>query len=56
MATMLPSPNVYPTTVTVTMGATNVLNDVNLSATFGVPLTVRHEDGRWSARRRVRHR
>ena len=34
----------------------DVLNDVNLSATFGVPLTVRHEDGRWSARRRVRHR
>ncbi len=34
----------------------DVMNDVNLSATFGVPLTVRCDDGRWSARRRSRHR
>jgi iron complex transport system ATP-binding protein len=31
------------------------LNEANLSATFGMPLTLRHEDdGRWAARRRTR--
>ncbi len=34
----------------------DVLNDASLSATFGVPLTVRCDEGRWSARRRTRHR
>jgi iron complex transport system ATP-binding protein len=33
-----------------------VITAVNLSATFGMPLLVRHEDGRWSARRRTRQR
>ena len=33
-----------------------ILNDVNLSATFGMPLTVSTEDGRWTARRRTRVR
>ena len=32
------------------------LTEANLSATFGMPLVLRHEAGRWSARRRVRHR
>ncbi|MDH2415747.1 ABC transporter ATP-binding protein [Nocardioides sp. CER19] len=30
------------------------LNEVNLSATFGMPLSLWHEDGRWAARRRTR--
>lgn len=35
----------------------DVLTEVNLSATFGLPLTVaRSEDDRWSARRRTRSR
>ncbi len=29
------------------------LTEDNLSATFGMPLTLRHEDGRWAARRRT---
>ncbi|WP_182523454.1 ABC transporter ATP-binding protein [Nocardioides dongkuii] len=33
-----------------------VLTEANLAATFGMPLTLQHEDGRWSARRRTRHR
>ncbi|MDQ4054886.1 MAG: ABC transporter ATP-binding protein [Actinomycetota bacterium] len=33
-----------------------VISAVNLSATFGMPLLVRYEDGRWSARRRTRQR
>ncbi len=33
-----------------------VITAVNLSATFGMPLLVRYEDGRWSARRRTRQR
>jgi iron complex transport system ATP-binding protein len=33
-----------------------VITPINLSATFGMPLHVRHEDGRWSARRRTRQR
>ncbi|WP_166138242.1 ABC transporter ATP-binding protein [Nocardioides ochotonae] len=32
------------------------LTEENLSATFGMPLTLGHEDGRWTARRAVRHR
>ena len=32
------------------------LTEVNLSATFGMPLTLSHEDGRWAARRRTRRR
>jgi iron complex transport system ATP-binding protein len=32
------------------------LTEDNLSATFGMPLTLGHEDGRWTARRAVRHR
>ena len=32
-----------------------VVTEANLAATFGMPLTLRHEDGRWSARRRTRH-
>jgi iron complex transport system ATP-binding protein len=31
-----------------------VLNEGTLSATFGIPLHVTHEDGRWAARRRTR--
>jgi iron complex transport system ATP-binding protein len=27
-----------------------------VSATFGMPMRLTHEDGRWAARRRVRHR
>ena len=30
------------------------LNEANLAATFGMPLSLWHEDGRWSARRRTR--
>lgn len=33
-----------------------VLTEQNLSATFGMPLTVVHADGRWAARRRTRAR
>ena len=33
-----------------------VITAINLSATFGMPLLVRFEDGRWSARRRTRQR
>ena len=34
----------------------DVITPINLSATFGMPLLVRFEDGRWSARRRTRQR
>jgi iron complex transport system ATP-binding protein len=34
----------------------DVLTEGTLSATFGMPLTIRHEDGRWAARRRTRRR
>jgi iron complex transport system ATP-binding protein len=33
-----------------------VLTEEIVSATFGMPLQLQHEDGRWSARRRARHR
>jgi len=33
-----------------------VLTEEIISATFGMPLQLIHEDGRWAARRRVRHR
>jgi iron complex transport system ATP-binding protein len=33
-----------------------VLSEEIVSATFGMPLQLVHEDGRWSARRRARHR
>jgi iron complex transport system ATP-binding protein len=33
-----------------------VLTPEALSATFGMPLALEHEDGRWAARRRHRHR
>ena len=33
-----------------------VITAANLSSTFGMPLVLNHEDGRWSARRRTRHR
>ena len=33
-----------------------VLTRESLSATFGMPLMLQHEDGRWAARRRPRHR
>jgi iron complex transport system ATP-binding protein len=33
-----------------------VVTEANLSATFGMPLLLSHEDGRWSARRRTRSR
>ena len=33
-----------------------VLTAANLSSTFGMPLLLNHEDGRWSARRRTLHR
>ena len=33
-----------------------VLTAPTLSATFGMPLTLQHADGRWAARRAVRHR
>jgi iron complex transport system ATP-binding protein len=32
-----------------------VLTEEIVSATFGMSMTLRHEDGRWAARRRVRH-
>lgn len=32
-----------------------VITEANLAATFGMPLVLRHEGGRWSARRRTRH-
>ena len=32
-----------------------VVTEANLTATFGMPLVLDHEDGRWSARRRTRH-
>ena len=34
----------------------HVLTEEVVSTTFGMPLALRHEDGRWVARRRVRHR
>jgi iron complex transport system ATP-binding protein len=34
----------------------HVLTEANLSATFGMPLVVSQEDGRWAARRRTRRR
>jgi iron complex transport system ATP-binding protein len=33
-----------------------VVTAANLSSTFGMPLVLAHEDGRWAARRRTRHR
>jgi iron complex transport system ATP-binding protein len=30
-----------------------VVTEQNLTATFGMPLQLRHEDGRWAARRRT---
>jgi iron complex transport system ATP-binding protein len=33
----------------------DVLTEPIISATFGMPLRLTHEDGRWAARRRVRH-
>ena len=32
-----------------------VLTEEIVSTTFGMPMTLRHEDGRWTARRRTRH-
>jgi iron complex transport system ATP-binding protein len=32
-----------------------VITEHHLSTTFGMPLLVTHEDGRWAARRRTRH-
>ena len=34
----------------------HVLTDEIVSATFGMPLQLRYDDGRWAARRRARHR
>jgi iron complex transport system ATP-binding protein len=34
----------------------DVLTEENLAATFGMPLVLSHEDGRWAARRRTRAR
>ena len=34
----------------------DVVTEANLATTFGMPLVLAHEDGRWSARRRTRHR
>jgi iron complex transport system ATP-binding protein len=34
----------------------HVLTQQIVSATFGMPLLLTHQDGRWAARRRVRHR
>jgi iron complex transport system ATP-binding protein len=34
----------------------HVVTEANLSATFGMPLVLSHEDGRFAARRRPRHR
>ncbi|GAA1773812.1 ABC transporter ATP-binding protein [Nocardioides hankookensis] len=33
-----------------------VVTAANLSSTFGMPLVLNHEDGRWNARRQTRHR
>ena len=33
-----------------------VVTEANLSSTFGMPLLLDHQDGRWAARRRTRHR
>jgi iron complex transport system ATP-binding protein len=33
-----------------------VITAANLSSAFGMPLVLNHEDGRWNARRRTRHR
>jgi iron complex transport system ATP-binding protein len=33
----------------------HVITEANLSAAFGMPLVLSHEDGRWAARRRTRH-
>ncbi|GAB2453249.1 ABC transporter ATP-binding protein [Nocardioides hungaricus] len=33
-----------------------VVTEANLATTFGMSLVLSHEDGRWSARRRARHR
>jgi iron complex transport system ATP-binding protein len=33
-----------------------VMTEETVSSTFGMPLRLSHEDGRWSARRRLRHR
>ncbi|QWZ09617.1 ABC transporter ATP-binding protein [Nocardioides panacis] len=33
----------------------HVLTEEIISTTFGMPMTLRHEDGRWAARRRARH-
>jgi iron complex transport system ATP-binding protein len=33
-----------------------VVTAANLSSAFGMPLVLNHEDGRWNARRRTRHR
>ena len=33
----------------------HVVTEANLSATYGMPLALTHEDGRWAARRRTRH-
>jgi iron complex transport system ATP-binding protein len=33
----------------------HVITEANLSATFGMPLVLSHEDGRWAARRKSRH-
>jgi iron complex transport system ATP-binding protein len=32
-----------------------VMTEEIISTTFGMPMTLRHEDGRWAARRRARH-
>ena len=34
----------------------DVVTEHTLAATFGMPLALTHEDGRWSARRKTRHR
>ncbi|MGY2703447.1 MULTISPECIES: ABC transporter ATP-binding protein [unclassified Nocardioides] len=34
----------------------DVVTEHNLATTFGMPLVLSHEEGRWSARRRTRHR
>lgn len=34
----------------------HVMTEELISATFGMPLLLTHDDGRWAARRRVRHR
>ena len=34
----------------------HVMTEAVVSATFGMPMQLTHEDGRWAARRRVRHR